>query len=265
MTEPDAPKIAESLGRLFGAEEQKLKASLGEIRASFSHPGDKGSHAEDVVRSLLRRYFPANLRVGQGEIVDSFGRRSKQTDIVIVSDDHPFTFEESKAGLFFIEGVMGAGEVKSLLTSQELETAVGNSRVFKGLEAWFNPHDMVVTTPSDRQRYLGHPPWFLLAFESDLSLETIHKRLVAESGGTIATNLVDAVFALDKGFVINFGDGQGGFKMMGTEGKPVSGWARSENNILITLLAWLSVVMLRVQRSMSILPTYLIKRWDTAL
>jgi hypothetical protein len=263
--EQQHPRYVSPLGELFQAEEQKLRASLAEIRTSFSHPGDKGSHAEETFRSLLRRYLPLTLRVAQGEIIDRFGGRSKQTDVVVVDDDHPFTFEESKPGLFFIEGVIGAGEVKSVLTAQELAKAVDNSRAFKALQAWFNKGDTVAATPSDRARYLGRPPYFLFAFESSLSLESIRERLAAESGGSIATNLVDGVFVLDKGSMINYGDGQGGFKMMGPGGKPVVGWAGSNRDVLVTMLAWFSVVMLRVKRIQPILPAYLVKTWDGSL
>jgi hypothetical protein len=99
----------------IAAVEQQMRAKLAEIRATLDHAGDKGQHMEEVFRAFLREYLPRRLEIGHGEVIDSFGNRSAQTDIVIATDDHPFTFSRGQAGLFFAEGVCGAGEAKTIL------------------------------------------------------------------------------------------------------------------------------------------------------
>ena len=116
------------------AVEAQMKAKLKEARATFTHPGGKGTSVEDSFRVFLRQYLPRRLEVGHGEIVDRNGRRSRQTDVVIVSEDHPFTFTPDLPGLFFIDGVCGAGEVKANLTSAGLEEVLEKSFYFKQLE-----------------------------------------------------------------------------------------------------------------------------------
>jgi hypothetical protein len=115
----------------IAAAEKRMLDDLEGIRARFTNPGIKGSGAEETLRSFLRKYLPRRLELGHGEVVDSFGNRSKQTDVVIATKDHPFTFTTESPGLFFVEGVAAGGEVKTVLTSVELSSAIENARAFK--------------------------------------------------------------------------------------------------------------------------------------
>jgi Domain of unknown function (DUF6602) len=247
----------------FQSIESQMKEKLSHARARFTHPGDKGTKAEEAFREFLRQYLPRRLAVGQGEIIDVVGHRSKQTDVVIANEDHPFTFTEDSPGLFFIEGVVGAGDVKATLTRDHLEQSIRNSRTFKALEVSRSKGATAMGTRSDLERYYRCPPWFLFAYESQLGLSTICERLIKESqhsSGT-ATNLVDAVFVLGKGWVINFGDGQESFQFEDPTGKSVAGWAWQQgDSALFELMAWLSIVMPRVIRYESILAQYLLSK-----
>src|SRR5438034_11850042 len=101
----------------FAAIENQLKAKLAEARASFAHGGDRGHDLERAVRCVVRDFLPRRLDVGQGEVIDSLGSRSGQTDLVIANEDHPFTFASDSPGIFFVEGVAAAGEIKTVLTT----------------------------------------------------------------------------------------------------------------------------------------------------
>lgn len=247
----------------FKSIESQMKERLSQARVRFTHPGDKGTTAEEAFREVLRGYLPRRLAIGHGEIIDSVGHRSNQTDVVIANEDHPFTFAEDSPGLFFIEGVVGAGEVKAILTGEHLEQSIKNSRAFKVLEVSRSKGATAMGTRSDLERYYKCPPWFLFAYESQLGLSTICERLTKasqHSGGT-ATNLVDAVFVLGKGWVINFGDGQESFQFEDPTGKSVTGWVwQQEDSALFELMAWLSFVMPRVIRYESILAQYLLPK-----
>ena len=161
----------------IAAAEAQMLAKLDEIRATFAHAGDKGASAEDSFRKFLREYLPRRLAVGHGEIVDREGRRSRQTDVVIVTEDHPFTFTWDLPGLFFIEGVCAAGEVKTNLSAGELEKALENSCQFRRMEAELDSA-IVNSNRSDGERFCRRPPWFLVAFESQLTLPTILQKIV---------------------------------------------------------------------------------------
>jgi len=199
------------------AAEAQMKAELDEARATFTHPGDKGTTFEDTFRTFLRKYLPRRLELGNGEIVDHNDRRSRQTDVVVVSDDHPFTFTQNLPGLFFIDGVCAAGEVKANLTSTELKNTLENSCQFKRLEIVLE-HTMGFSNESDRKRFYKCPPYFLVAFESQLKLSTILEKIegFVESKGfgvNEVNKILDAVFIIDRGWIINFGDGKGSYRL----------------------------------------------------
>jgi len=259
MTIPPPAARAE-LDRLFASLERQLVESLETARAKFGHPGDKGDTVEQAFRSVLRDYLPRSIGVGHGEVIDTTLRRSAQTDVVIAAEYHPFTYTAEAPGLFFIEGALGAGEVKSMLTSAELDRAIANSRRFKELVPIHSRGTIVQSNPSDLARFYDRRPWFLFAIESQLSIETICEKLEAGSGtdaGT-RTDLVDAVFVLATGYVINFGDGAGAFKAS-SGGANVQGWGCwSGGNVLATFLAWLSAVMPFALRLEPILTHYML-------
>ena len=242
--------------------EAQMKARLKELRITFTHPGDKGVSVEDTFRKFLREYLPRRLGVGQGEVIDSKEHRSRQTDIVIVNEDHPFTFTQDLPGLFFIEGVCAVGEIKANLTSTELEKAINNSFYFKKLEIAPGKNTMVSSNESDLKRFYKCPPYFLVAFGSQLKLSSILKRIQdfmksKKFGVDEVNKVLDAIFVIEKGWVINFGDGKGSLQFRNSEGTSIEGWVwQNSETVLFDLLSWLTSVMPRMVRFEPILPLY---------
>ena len=249
---------------MIDTAEAQMKAKLDEARATFTHPGDKGTFCEVSFRAFLRQYLPRRLELGNGEIVDHNGRRSRQTDVVVVSEDHPFTFTPDIPGLFFIDGVCAASEVKAKLTSTELKNTLENSCQFKRLEIVLGKHTIVSSNESDLKRFYKCPPYFLVAFESQLKLSTILEKIndFVESKGfgvNEVNKILDAVFIIDRGWIINFGDGKGSYRFRIPTGELVEGWrCREPDSVLFDLLGWLSVVMPRMIRFEPILPRYIL-------
>jgi hypothetical protein len=100
----------------FEILQKRMLLQLEEIRAKYDHPGNKGSNAEQVLKEFLRAYLPASNRIGHGEVTDLSAARSRQVDVVITNEYHPFLNDLATPGIFFIEGVLCVGEVKSVLT-----------------------------------------------------------------------------------------------------------------------------------------------------
>jgi len=78
---------------------------------------------------------------------------------------------------------------------------------------------MVSSNESDLKRFYKCPPYFLVAFESQLKLPSILKRIEdlmkSQGFGVNEINRVlDAIFILDQGWVVNFGDGKGSFQVL---------------------------------------------------
>jgi len=243
------------------AVESQLMAALAEARASYAQSTDKGTSVEHAFRGFLRNYLPRRLEVGHGEVIDRKGNRSAQTDVVIANEDHPLFFSTGAPGLFLVEGVSGAGEVKSLLTSEHLRSAIKNSLSFKILEA-SGTNTLFSTTDSDARRYHRCPPWFLFAFESQLSLDSIREQIVSAASlqNVDRVAIVDAVFIPSRGWLINFGDAKGSYSFRLPDGTLVEGWVQRESNsVLFDFLAWLSAVMPRVIRFRPILTDYMVE------
>ena len=120
------------LRQKFASLEAQMGARLAELRATQTNMSSLGTGVENVLRDFLREYLPRRLDVGQGVVVDAKVGRSRQTDVVIVTQDHPRTFEGNDPGLFFIEGVYAAGEVKTTLTTTECQQR-------RGIAVWVAP------------------------------------------------------------------------------------------------------------------------------
>jgi len=194
-------------------------------------------------------------------VIDTNGSRSSQLDLVVVGEDHPFTFSLDSPGLFFIEGVLAVAEVKSVLTSEELTSALKNVQLFKTLQAKASRGTLRIANPSDIPRFHTARPCFLFAYESRLTLETIADRLVREEGETgAAEKVIDAVFLLDRGTIINLGNGLGSFGVLNPDGQKRNGWIiNPTRDTLFGLVAWLSLVMPRFKQLTPILPDYLVQ------
>lgn len=247
---------ASDMRELLEKLELTMRHQLEEVRAKFQHSGNKGATAEAIVRSVLRDYMPRAYGVGHGEIIDSKGRRSAQTDIVIVTGEHPFTFTTEDPGLFLVEGVFALGEVKSVLTSQELERTITNALKFRELKC--DPIGMTMLhtmNDSDHKRFVGNPPYFLFAFESQIATETIRQRLIAQNNRSL-----DAVYILNQGVLLDCGDGQGSTQLVGTNGAKLTGWnpVQDSQRPLACLLFWLSGIP-EVHHGNNIMTKYLLE------
>lgn len=228
----------------IAAAEKRMRDRLEGIRARFTNPGIKGSGAEETVRSFLRDYLPRRLEVGHGEVVDTFGNRSKQTDVVIATDDHPYTFATDSPGLFFVEGIAAGGEVKTVLTSRELSSAIENARAFKRMRQKIPKGSVVNFVDAGGPVFEGPPPWFLFAFESQISIDAVRATLadLQAKEHLPDDSMPDAVFLMDRGWIVNFR--QSSLLKFGEPGKPpIQGWhAEQSPSVLFLMLTWLSSV-----------------------
>lgn len=244
----------------INAQQARLLADLEEARAKFKQGTDLGTAGFEVpFRQFLSGHLPRRLAVGQGEIIDSEGRESGQTDVVILDDDHPFHVEPDQPSLAFIEFVAAAGELKTTLTGDGLQTTLEKSAQFKALRAEEAPGaTMIASNPGDITRFVDHRPYFLVAARSELKLETVAERVRAFDLATEG-QIVDAVYLLDRGWVVNFGDGQGAFQFVTSAGS-VQAWVQREvppGEVLFDFFVWLSAVMPRFVRLGSPIGKYL--------
>jgi hypothetical protein len=244
-------------------EEMELK--LKKIQVTHQHKGNRGDNAEEIVKDFIREYLPPYYRVGNGEVIDTHDNISNETDVVILNEHHPFLNDLTNPSLFFIEGVAAAGEVKSNLSSKDLDTTLIKCHKFKTLSPYFTKGTKTFCNDSDLKRYVERRPFFLFAFKSQLTIETIFKKVVLynQKHALDMTQQIDGIFLLDRGYILNFGDGQGALSFQTNEGELAKGYIpflkENQSNILFNFLTWLSTTIPRIEIYDSILIQYLMK------
>ena len=147
----------------------RVQAAIGAARAAtgIGHSGLKGQLREIVIRDLFRSLFPAAIGLGTGEIITADNQRSRQQDVVVFDKSIvPPVLLEGTTGVFPIESVLYAIEIKTLLTGPELKSSFDSATQLaslKGIPGEYDAHHQPIE--SRMQAVIGN----ILAFDSDLS------------------------------------------------------------------------------------------------
>jgi hypothetical protein len=106
--------------------------AAAEAARHITHQGLKGQLREIFMRELLRPLLPVYIGLGTGQIITADNLYSPQQDVIVYDTRllPPFLAEPS-VGLFPIESVLYAIEVKSELNAGELRTAHGNAKIVR--------------------------------------------------------------------------------------------------------------------------------------
>lgn len=231
------------LRTLLQIKEAQLRTSLDEVRAKFGQAGDRGSGVETAVREFLRLHLPRRYDVGEGEVIDTLGNRSTQTDVVISDEQQPFSSTEDDPSLFIVEGVAAAGEVKSVLTTAELADTLAKAHRFKGLQKYSDAGSLTFSAVNPAEdRYFVRPPYFAIALVNQVAVETILDRLAADDRDRGDNPIgLDALFVLGQGFAANLGEGTDTLNVRLEDGRRVNGWAWTDSEMVLgDLLFWLA-------------------------
>jgi hypothetical protein len=193
--------------KLFSASASKMQADLQEVRASVEHRGLKGNLNEHTFSEWLRLYLPGVLEVAAGEIIDSLGQRSKQTDVLVFDSlTTPKFFSRANVIVLPVEPVFSIVEVKTYLNKVELKSAFENMKVAKSLQKRaYHDHGH----PTEKTLYgMKTQRWplqfFIFAYESD-SLDSLLSHLRALNGSQPIDKQIDCVCVLDKGLLVHSG------------------------------------------------------------
>ena len=150
----------------------------------LDHSALRGRVREIVVDRLMQPFLPSAFEVGTGKIADSKGFRSRETDLVIYSKAVlPPVLYSGRDGVFPAEASFYAIEVKSTVTSQEVDDAIEKARELGKLTYTSGEYD-------DAGRSTPHPflPIIpaLFGFSSDLAeggKSDLDRYLERDSGG----------------------------------------------------------------------------------
>jgi hypothetical protein len=118
-TEPVAFRTGLRFESILVNAERALALDLERARLDSDHSLSIGERAQAEVRTLLREYLPSGYGVGHGHVYDVYRDKSKQTDDVITTPDHPLSFPEECSGTYLVDGVATAGEVKATMSPKQ--------------------------------------------------------------------------------------------------------------------------------------------------
>ena len=160
-------------------------------------PGLIGSAKEHPARKQLERLLPHSAAVGSGLVIDSYGRTSKQQDIIIYDRQccPVFSVNDTPEATFYpSEGVIAVGEVKSTMNTKELLDSVKKIQSVKSLRRFATPTDGLDGKPTLPWRQYGSPSGvFGLAseqFDQDSNeLDQIYGFVLCAKFGLIATSM----------------------------------------------------------------------------
>jgi hypothetical protein len=155
---------------LFRSYSNLITAEFDRTAKESTHALTKGEEREDIVRTFLKNNLPENIGVMKGQVFDSAGNVSSQSDLILYSKTS-ISFRGDTRGLFPIDSVLAVGEIKSYLKSDEIKDCIEKSSKIKemsirGSQVIFGGFSEKATT-------------LVFAFDSD-SVETVTKNIMAE-------------------------------------------------------------------------------------
>lgn len=126
-------KYTEAIGR-------DLVSGYETARSLGADPNAKGAGIESAARKQLKLLLPEILDVGQGYIIDSHGKISKQIDLVIFERSlcPVFSINESPESTYYpCEGVVAAIEIKSRTGKREFMDSCKKANSVRSLRRRF--------------------------------------------------------------------------------------------------------------------------------
>lgn len=189
---------------LFTHQQKILELELEVARTRFEHLSLRGNALEIASRDFFEKHLPRSVNVGTGEVIasesdsDSAGARSGQIDLVFSNQSQPFPTARDVPTLFFIEGVLAAGEVKTSLSRSIMQDELRKARKFRALRAKNMSRLVRVICPDVwASYYVFYRPYFMIATETKSSWQSILLELMEYIDSEKVLPL-DGIFLLDK-------------------------------------------------------------------
>ncbi|TKK26764.1 hypothetical protein PspCFBP13528_23310 [Pseudomonas sp. CFBP13528] len=106
-----------------------------EMTNVLGHSATAGSARERLIQDFLIAHLPEMTSVVSGMIIDSYGQRSKQQDIVLMLKSMPRLPFASGHDLIFQEATIATFEIKTEITPATLEHIASNIQSVKALKS----------------------------------------------------------------------------------------------------------------------------------
>lgn len=139
-------------------------------------PGLVGSAREKTTRQKLETLLPPMVGFGTGCVIDSFGRTSKQMDIILFEKNlcPVFSINDNPDTTYYpCEGVIAVGEIKSTLNNAELEDIFAKTESVKSLRRFGVPSKGVLVPEETMSfRHYGNTGAFECTKEEEFNQDT---------------------------------------------------------------------------------------------
>lgn len=134
-----------------------------DIALDIEHPGLKGDIREIALKNCIEPFLTHSFKTGTGKILDSYETFSDQIDIIIYHNKLvPPVFINQDLGIYPVESVRYAFEVKSKLTAKQIKDFVKKFDSIKRLKPFPRKEEDGSTS------YGKLPASVLFAFSSDI-------------------------------------------------------------------------------------------------
>ena len=249
--------------RYFESQERQLTEQFEEIRKRHSHPGVKGHANEEAVAEFLEENYTAKYAVRNVQIIDSYGESTGEVDVCICNEDQPFG--TSPGQIVIAEGVDFVVQVKAVLTTKEIESVFENCDGVKKLQRKLDNGLSFWPSEEDKKYLADRIPYIVLAFSSNLKLETINDKFEKRSCGVKLERQPDAAFILGKGAIYNFREGKG--RIFTMDGKTPRDYAAllTGEKTLLEFIRYINTFIPRIHRVARPLIHYLPTRQEYQL
>lgn len=167
--------------------ENNIKTLINSAKAvdGIEHQGLKGTAREEYLAEFLERYLPHQWGIGKGQVQDSLGAVSNESDLIIYDRNSlPPTLIGKSINIFPIECVRYVFEVKSTLRSGEVKDSVKKFINLKSL-------------------YVGQakrPIRVLFGFNSDLTKKSELERVKEIDEDFAIKPAIDVLLVIGKGY-----------------------------------------------------------------
>ena len=143
----------------------------------YMQRGDIGDHREDALAHFLEQRLPARYAVARGEVVDTRGTRSGQTDILIYDQSLTTPLITGRNVVLPAEALLATIEVKTTLSGDEISKSVNGIKALHDLRPWDAPYAVVngpqgLVTDPDLPRILTS----IFAYRSNLATDDWHAK-----------------------------------------------------------------------------------------
>lgn len=208
------------------------------IRRAHKDADVKGGRNEASLASVLEKNLYPRRVLTNAELIDSEDVHSDEVDLVICNEWQPFNSDDAR--LLIAEGVDAVVQIKARLTSDELKRCFKNAASVKALRRKAEPGARVATNIHDAEHFVARIPYFCVAFDSALSVDSVHKKTLELAAVTPSELQPDGVIVIDKCVALNLRGNEGAFRVIPDEGQNLDPWGvlDADAGLSWSLLLW---------------------------